>query len=314
MRTDSRPAVVYIFIDGIGIGQNNAEINPFARYKSRFFNYLGGIDKFQPKGMIKGIDAQMGIGGLPQSATGQTSLFTGYNGPRLVNRHINGYPTFTLRPYLLEKSILNVFKKNNLKATLINAYSQWYMDKLMKAKRKERMMSASTTIQYGTGDRFKNIEDLKNGQAVYMDITHWYLRKMGVDIEMRDARSAGKDLVKIARNYDLIIYEYFLTDKAGHSGSWAHAKKNIQNLDDFLTGVWEEIDPHKELVIISSDHGNMEDLSVKTHTENMVPLIAYGSHEKQIIENSFYLYDIPRQLYKIFGLPPVEEEIENNPS
>lgn len=302
MKTDSQLAVIYIFIDGIGIGLKNPDENPFSRYESNFFSILGGETSFRPPGNFKDIDAQMGVPGLPQSATGQTALFTGYNGPQLVNRHVNGYPTFTLRPYLLDKSILKRLNQNNMKATLINAYSEWYLNKLMKTKRKERMMSASTTIQHGTGLEFKNMDDLRKGQAIYMDITHWYLRKMGFDIELRDPKKVGRNLVKIARNYDLVLYEYFLTDKAGHSGKWGFAKKNIQNLDAFLSGVWEELNPSRELVIISSDHGNMENLAVSTHTKNKVPLITYGKFEKEISEKSEYLYDIPRKLYNIFQI------------
>ncbi len=294
--------IIYIFIDGIGFGEDNPQINPFAKYASRFFSILGGASWQDYPGIVLRADAQMGIPGLPQSATGQTALFTGYNGPALLKRHVNGYPTFTLRPYLKDKSILKVFQENGRKATLINAYSGWYFEKLKNSPRKERLMSASTMIQYGTGLPFFTLEDLKNNKSIYMDITHWFLRKRGYDIEIKDPVERGRTLVKIARDYDLILYEYFLTDKAGHSGQWEMAKKNITILDKFLQGVWEEMDTEKELVIISSDHGNMEDLSVTTHTPHPVPVILHGKGESFLADGLEYLYDIPRKVYQLLDI------------
>jgi bisphosphoglycerate-independent phosphoglycerate mutase (AlkP superfamily) len=41
----------------------------------------------------------------------------------------------------------------------------------------------------------------------------------------------------------------------------------------------ENLSP-KVTLIISSDHGNLEDLSTKSHTLNPVPLMAIGLHSK----------------------------------
>jgi hypothetical protein len=66
-------------------------------------------------------------------------------------------------------------------------------------------------------------------------------------------------------------FEYFLTDHAGHSRSMEEAAKVLRSLTacsrilgSLAAGM---------LLLVISDHGNMEDLSVKTHTES-VPLAA----------------------------------------
>jgi 2,3-bisphosphoglycerate-independent phosphoglycerate mutase len=44
----------------------------------------------------------------------------------------------------------------------------------------------------------------------------------------------------------------------------------------FLKGILESFDYEKDILLMISDHGNIEDLSVKTHTMNPVPLIVVG--------------------------------------
>ena len=93
--------IFYFFIDGIGYGENNPQKNPFSKFAKSFFLPLGG--KALPEGSLfsRGeyiqTDACMEVSGLPQSATGQTALWTGINAPKILERHISGFPTFTLK-------------------------------------------------------------------------------------------------------------------------------------------------------------------------------------------------------------------------
>ena len=53
------------------------------------------------------VDACLGVEGLPQSGTGQTSIFTGINAPKFIGKHFGPYPYSTLLPEIEEK---NIFK------------------------------------------------------------------------------------------------------------------------------------------------------------------------------------------------------------
>ena len=55
-------------------------------------------------------------------------------------------------------------------------------------------------------------------------------------------------------------------------------------LDDFLYNVLLELPPDIDL-LICSDHGNIEDLSIKTHTRNPALTIAAGKSAKEIAES-----------------------------
>jgi bisphosphoglycerate-independent phosphoglycerate mutase (AlkP superfamily) len=49
-------------------------------------------------------------------------------------------------------------------------------------------------------------------------------------------------------------------------------------LNDFILHILVNMDP-SDTFIMTSDHGNIEDLSVKTHTRNPVPLFVKGDTE-----------------------------------
>ncbi len=293
--------IIYIFLDGVGIGTADKQTNPFARFDNPFFAGHGG-GEYKLPGTLISTDAHMGIPGLPQSATGQTALFTGYNGPQILGRHVNGYPTFTLRPYFKQKNILKVMNEAGFKATLINSYSSWYLKRL-EHPRAERMLSASSLMQRHSGLPYFTTEDYLAGRSLYMDLNNWFLRKNGLKVPFVDPKINGRKLVQIAQNYDLVIFEYFFTDKVGHEQSWGAAKRIIRQVDSFLSGVWEELDTSRDTVVISADHGNLEDLSIKTHTRNPVGTWTYGRHEQQFAKRVKALTDIPQVILDIFDLP-----------
>ena len=99
-----------IFVDGIGIGENDKEKNPFSAANSKYFKaLLNQPDRFIetiPDGIIVPTDACLGMDGLPQSATGQTSLFTGRNAQKEVGRHVNAFPTISVRKILKSNNIM----------------------------------------------------------------------------------------------------------------------------------------------------------------------------------------------------------------
>jgi hypothetical protein len=74
--------IFHFFIDGLGLG-DNSDSNPV---KTCFKNSLGGNLLIRrdsplhfPGGVLISADPLQGVPGIPQSATGQTSLFTGEN-------------------------------------------------------------------------------------------------------------------------------------------------------------------------------------------------------------------------------------------
>lgn len=298
-------SVIYLFIDGIGIGPEDPSTNPFSRYATSVLSVCsahGRADALASDFLLVDLDAAMGVEGLPQSATGQTSLWTGVNAAALLGHHLTGFPGPRLRTVIEEHSIIKKFKNEGLPATLLNAYSEKF---LLKLERMPRFASASTYTQKASGQPLFTLADLEAGRALYMDITHQIMHQYYPETKDRfpvvDARTRGADLVRIAQDYELVIFEYFLSDKAGHSQDFDAAQFVIESLESFIQGICEAMSVDDTL-IISSDHGNLEDLSTKTHTHHRVPLLVYGRLKNDFERNIHYLYDIPRRLYEIYGI------------
>lgn len=313
---------LYIFLDGVGFGKNDPTINPFARYATGFFLPLAqkSLPASHPlnKAIYHPTDAQMGVSGIPQSATGQTSLWTGINAPAVLGRHMTGYPYLTLKKIISKFSIMKILEDHQKKTSFLNCYSPLFFEKLQKNR---RHLSASTLIQLASNVPLKTFEDLKNKKGIFMDITHHILKEFGKDflppdhelLQERNPYEMGKLAVQLARENDLTLYEYFLTDKVGHDMDWNLAEKVIQNVESFIDGILAEMDETNEQLLITSDHGNLEDLSTDTHTANLVPTVLYGKYSQELAKQIHSLCDIVPAIYKILGIDvslefQVEEE------
>jgi hypothetical protein len=303
--------IFYLFIDGIGFGENNIDKNPFTRYAQGFLAPLGGKEVPPSSRWNKGIylktDASMGIKGLPQSATGQTALWTGINAPQIVKRHISGFPTFTLKKIITQYSIIKVFLEQGKKASFLNCYSPTYMESLEKNK---RYLSASTLIQLAANLPLKDLEDLRSGRGLFMDITHELFREFSKSFleeedELRSIRNPyemGRKIKEMGNGLDLVLFEYFLTDKAGHSMEWEKAKWTIDIVEQFMEGVLDSLDPEEDQCIVTSDHGNLEDLSQKNHTANRVPTFLFGKYTNLLKDKISNLADIVPAIYEATGI------------
>ena len=99
-------------------------------------------------------------------------------------------------------------------------------------------------------------------------------------------------LATIAGENRFTLYEYFITDKVGHKQDIDLAKVVLQNLASFLRALLYRVDLARTSVILTSDHGNIEDLSSRNHTLNDVPTIVWGAHRDQIAGRIKSLADI----------------------
>ena len=113
------------------------------------------------------------------------------------------------------------------------------------------------------------------------DITGAGWKELGYsDIPEIDPAEAGRRLVQLVSDDDFVLFEYWRTDYAGHSERFSEAVDALERLDRMLAGIVETIDTRSTLLFITSDHGNVEDMSTKTHTRNPVPALLFGrDHE-----------------------------------
>jgi 2,3-bisphosphoglycerate-independent phosphoglycerate mutase len=77
------------------------------------------------------------------------------------------------------------------------------------------------------------------------------------------------------------LFEYFLTDLAGHKQRMHRAVLYLEDVDEMFSGINGAADLTETLLIVTTDHGNVENIKTRGHTRNPVPLIAVGSgHER----------------------------------
>ena len=124
-----------VFLDGVGIGKKDFTYNPFFKYNFKTFKEIfaksPSLDHpiiIRDNFFLFPTDANLGVGGLPQSGTGQASLFCGFNAPKFVGKHYGPHPYSTTIPLLKEKNILVYFKKKYNSSFFANAYPKLFFD------------------------------------------------------------------------------------------------------------------------------------------------------------------------------------------
>lgn len=264
-RPGCRPRrLLFLFVDGLGLGPLDPAVNPLAGERCPALRRL--LARARP------IDAQLGVPGLPQSATGQTAIFTGVNAPALVGAHVEGYPTQALREVIHEHNLYRRLRARGRRCTFANAY---FTDDLAEV-RAARRQSVSTVAALSGCGRVRGRRHLLRNQAVYHDLTRERLVPRGYDGPLVSPADAARHLAAIARRQDLTVFEFFITDHAGHAGCRLTADAVLERLDAFLAALLPALAAAGVTFVLSSDHGNIEDLSVRTHTRNPAPFVAVG--------------------------------------
>lgn len=286
-------SVLFVFIDGIGVGRNSKE-NPLANQSLESFSWFTGKNGFHSecesidseKRFYKTLDANLDVEGYPQSGTGQTSLFTGINASKMIGKHFGPYPHSKIKPLLKQKSLFHKVVEIDKRPHFLNAYPELFFEKSEKRNR----WSCTTLMARSAGLKLNGIEEVRAGKAVTAEIVQSVWRnRLQLDVPEIEPEKASKRALSALKEFDLVLYEYYLTDKAGHDRNREMADQVLQNLDRFLYGIIQAMD-QKDTLILTSDHGNLEDLTVKTHTRQPVPLMVMGN--SRFFKNANSILDI----------------------
>ncbi len=243
------------------------------------------------------IDACLGVPGLPQSATGQTTLFTGVNAPKCMGRHVEGFPGPSLRTLITDDNLLLALTRKTRRVRFANGYLAESVEEI----RARRFKSVTTVAALTCPETFCLREDLLANQAVFHDITRETMRQRGYTGPLVTPQQAAEHLIQVALSYDFTLFEFFLTDLAGHSRKFAEAVETLTLLDAFLAPVFAMAAEQEILVVLTSDHGNIECMDAHGHTTNPVPLIAQGPGEEEMQHSATSLMDITPRLMQLLA-------------
>ena len=280
--------VLLFFIDGLGIGTRGRH-NPLDDLPDA--EPLAIFQHEQPRipfdGVLVETDARLGVEGRPQSASGQTTILTGINAPATIGHHKQGFPNAALLEILREHSIFLQLKRAGVAPIIFaNTYTKRFFES------RPRWISATTAAVEAAGLSFNTVDELRAGRAVYQDFTNRQLIERGEDVELRTPEQAADVLASIVAGHRFSLYEYFITDKAGHAQDMTSAQLVLQNLARMIRRLIGHLDLQNTTVILTSDHGNIEDISTRSHTLNAVPTIIWGANKERLSKRITSLADI----------------------
>lgn len=271
--------ILLLFLDGVGIGEADPDRNPFLRAELPALARLAGgtvptLANPSPSGdrsRVLPLDATMGVEGIPRSGTGQVALLTGRNAARLYGRHFGPWVPVALRPILEEHNLLSETRSRGLSAAFANAYPERFLHA------PSRRWAGPPTAARAAGLLTRHEEALLAGDAVASELDNetWRTRLGLSGLPVITPREAGRRLARVAGGHDLTLFAHYATDLVGHRGGMEGAVEALEKVDRFLEGVLEALPP-EHLLLVASDHGNIED-ATGGHTRNpALGIVAWG--------------------------------------
>ncbi|HKJ03634.1 MAG TPA: alkaline phosphatase family protein [Longimicrobiales bacterium] len=298
--------LLFVFLDGVGIGERDGERNPFARAEIPTLQELMGgstptLDApytSGPLGHAFPLDATLGVPGTPQSGTGQATLLTGVNAAARFGRHFGPWTPVSLRPLVENWSLLRIARDAGLAVAFANAYPRGWP-----GARGGRRVAGPPLAARGAGLLDRHEEALADGTAVSSEIVNeGWRRHPGHDwIPEVSEEDAGRTLAAIASAHDLTLYAHYATDTAGHRGGMDGAVASLQRVDRFLSGLMGSL-PQDTTLLIASDHGNLEDVRAE-HTRNPSLGVAAGPSARRLAESLTSIRDVAAASLSVLGVP-----------
>jgi len=276
--------ILMLFLDGIGLGDDDPAINPFAIAKMPTLTGLTNGKRWlrdtgcqeSERALFIPTDPRLGVPGRPQSGTGQAAILTGLNVPQMIGEHYGPKPNLPTREIIAKDNFFKQVKRAGKKAALLDAYPAGLHYDIARGK---TLRSSIQQAAYEAGQELFGMEELKAGQALTPEWTgeswHSYLKLY--ETPVYTAREAGHRLVEISHHYDFAFHSHWMTDHVGHRGPLERGVELLELFDGVMAGVIEKWDDDEGLVIITSDHGNMEHIGSRNHTENDIPTLVIGN-------------------------------------
>jgi 2,3-bisphosphoglycerate-independent phosphoglycerate mutase len=275
--------VLIFFLDGVGLGESDPEINPFVNARLPNLTGLLGENWYlrdQPprsrqRASLVPTNTTLGVPGLPQSATGQATILTGRNVPQLIGEHYGPKPNGAIAGQIAAGTLFGEVVGAGGTAALLTPYPQRYFDAIDSGR---RLLSAVPLAATGAGVPLRTVDDLRAGKAISPDFTAqgWHDQLGYDDVPVVSPAEAGARIAALAQAHTFSFFEHWPSDRSGHRGSLQQAVEHLELIDEALGGLLDAWDDDSALLMITSDHGNIEAKDRRQHTANPVPTILVG--------------------------------------
>jgi hypothetical protein len=280
--------IIFLFVDGVGLSEPAAD-NPLNSEVCPTLCRL--VEKNS-----RPIDACLGVDGIPQSATGQATMFTGVNAPAAVGKHCEGFPGPLVRNIIENDNIFLQLKKRGKRIKFADAHLVDSAEEL----RMRRFKSVTTVMALTVPETITTADDLSEDAALMQDLTRETIQDRYPDIPVIPPQRAAEHLFRIAQENDFTLYEFFQTDVAGHSLDCARACAVLRTYDRFLAALVRFAQAAGITIVLTSDHGNIEAMNERGHTRNPVPFVVAGPKENEMRERVSSLADVTGAVLQAF--------------
>lgn len=314
----SATRVLFVFVDGVGLGPP-VDTNPFTAARLPTLDGLldgrrphdAATPYHGPSASLVGIDATHGAPGIPQSGTGHTTLLTGEDAVKRFGRHSGPWVPTALRALVAERSILALAREAGRRVAFANAYPEELLDRIpsglpltetLRSRLLGPLRAGPPLAALGAGVLSRRTPELERGDAVASEITNdgWIERLGRRSLPRPTADEAGRNLAAIAALHDLTLFAHYTPDHMGHRGSWAEAVAALEQVDLFLGGILEKL-PSDTLLLVASDHGNVEDVT-REHTRNPALGLVTGPGHEVVAGTLHDLWDVPTAIMNILDV------------
>ena len=311
--------ILLLFLDGVGLGDADADVNPFVTASLPTLHGLLGtapltrdsVPLHAADASLVAVDALLGIEGVPQSGTGQASLLTGINAAALYGRHFGPWVPARLRSRVRDESVLAHAVHAGHTVAFANAYPEEILSEIAvlhaddrgRTRRAPHFLRAGPPLAaLGAGLLTRHAAELASGDAVASEITNegWRERLGRVEVPIISAVEAGANLGRIVAQHELTLFAHYATDYAGHRGDMDAAIQALERVDAFLGGLLS-VATDDTVIIITSDHGNIEDVRAG-HTRNPAIGIAIGGGHALLARRIRSLTDVAPAILDLLSI------------
>jgi 2,3-bisphosphoglycerate-independent phosphoglycerate mutase len=301
--------ILLLFLDGIGLGADDPAVNPFAAADTPTLTALAGGRKWlrdtprteTARAVFIPTDPRLGVPGRPQSGTGQAAIMTGRNIPAEIGKHYGPWPDEATRTILSESSLYKRLVTAGKTGAYLAAYPPGYHAGIQSGK---RLGTSLQNAAFAGGVSIPTDEDLRAGRAFSADFTGQGWRDvLGYsDTPVYTPEQAGAQIAAASRRYDFAMLTTWITDEIGHKGPFERGVQYLELFDKVMAGLLNAWDDDEGLIVITSDHGNLEDRSHRFHTENDVPTVVIGARRGEFAEGFTALIDITPKVLRLLGV------------
>ena len=163
-----------------------------------------------------------------------------------------------------------------------------------------RMISVTSCMLLASGQKPFGAMEIRSGTALYQDYSNRQLIARGLSLpEFSPARAAAV-IRGASRRPGFTLYEYFQTDLYAHRKTLEECVALVRDLNTLIGTLLAALDKNRDTLILTSDHGNLEDYPARGHSRNPVPLIAWGKHGARLRKKIRSISDVAPAILELY--------------